>query len=191
MPDGRGNHPRPGFGARPRTPVPDITLELVTNTEGVPSARDLFREYQAEIGVDLSFQDFAAELDSLPGKYLPPRGRLYVVSVQGKTAGCAGLRPFDSTTCEMKRLFVRGEHRGLGLGRLLAGKLIADARSIGYERMVLDTLPSMGRAQLLYRSLGFTDITPYRHNPVPGAKYMELQLKDSPGAVVMPDVPLH
>lgn len=157
---------------------PDITLHLVADPGQSSVARALFREYQAEIGIDLSFQDFSAEVASLPGGYAPPRGRLYVVNVDGEPAGCIALRPRTGDVCEMKRLFVRARYRTLRLGRLLSEQLIADARSMGYARMVLDTLPSMQRAQSLYRSLGFKAIDPYTFNPVEGAVYMELKLND-------------
>ena len=138
--------------------------------------RDLFREYQRELGVDLGFQDFEAELAGLPGAYAPPRGRLLLARRADEVAGCVALRPLADGDCEMKRLYVRNEFRAAKLGLLLAARLIAEARALGYRRMCLDTLPSMARAQRLYESLGFRDIAPYRFNPVPGTRYMELML---------------
>jgi ribosomal protein S18 acetylase RimI-like enzyme len=153
-----------------------IELQLVIDPTRVSVVQELFREYQAEINVDLSFQDFDSELDSLPGVYSPPRGRLYVATVDSVPAGCIGLRPLKDDRCEMKRLFIRPQFRGLKLGRFLSERVIDDARAIGYTSMVLDTLPSMRQAKALYRSLGFREIAPYRFNPIPGTAYMELVL---------------
>jgi ribosomal protein S18 acetylase RimI-like enzyme len=138
--------------------------------------RVLFREYQASLGIDLAFQGFEEELAALPGHYAPPSGRLYVAIVDGRPAGCIGLRHFDDGRCEMKRLYVRPGYRGLAIGRLLATRVVTDARAIGYTAMLLDTLPSMETAQRLYRSLGFQDCEPYRFNPVAGTRFMRLGL---------------
>ncbi len=138
--------------------------------------RVLFREYAESVGVDLCFQGFEQELAELPGDYVPPRGILLLGLVDGRSAGCIGVRPFQADTCEMKRLYVRPAYQGRGCGLLLAQRAIEWATSAGYSRMVLDTLPSMATAQRLYESLGFVDIPPYRFNPVPGARYMALRL---------------
>jgi ribosomal protein S18 acetylase RimI-like enzyme len=138
--------------------------------------RELFREYQHELGVDLGFQGFDAELASLPGAYAPPRGRVLLAEQAGAAAGCVALRPLSGHDCEMKRLYVRPAFRAARLGLLLAERLVAEARTLGYRRMCLDTLPSMGRAQQLYERLGFRDIAPYRHNPIAGTRYLALEL---------------
>ncbi len=134
--------------------------------------RAILREYAAWLEVDLCFQNFERELEELPGDYAPPRGRLLIAA----GGGCVALRPIDEETCEMKRLYVRPEHRGSGLGRRLALAIIEEARAIGYRRMRLDTMPKMGSAQGLYASLGFRDIAAYRYNPEPGARFLELDL---------------
>jgi ribosomal protein S18 acetylase RimI-like enzyme len=139
--------------------------------------RVLFREYAAGTGVDLCFQDFPRELLELPGEYVAPMGVLLLARVGGAAAGCVAAHRWDEGACEMKRLFVRREFRGLKLGYALANEVIARSRAAGYHRVLLDTLPSMGEAQVLYAKLGFREIAPYRFNPIPGAKYMELVLK--------------
>jgi len=140
-------------------------------------ARELFVEYSESLGVDLCFQGFAEELASLPGEYARPTGRL-ILALDGEHAvGSGALRRIDDRVCEMKRVYVRPTVRGRGVGRLLIDALIEMAREIGYERMRLDTLPSMTQAKAIYRSLGFKEIAPYRINPVPGALFLELDLR--------------
>jgi ribosomal protein S18 acetylase RimI-like enzyme len=155
-------------------------MEIVQaqSSQAVQHARELFQEYAAWLGISLCFQNFDQELAELPGEYMPPSGRLLLAQQDGDTAGCVALRKIDEGTCEMKRLFVRPNFRGKGLGRRLTESIIKEARQIGYERMRLDTLPGwMDRAVAMYRSLGFRDIEPYYHNPVAGAAFMELLLK--------------
>ena len=145
--------------------------------EDLPAVRDLFLEYAGSIGIDLSFQGFDAELASLPGKYAPPHGTLILARKDGEPCGCVALRPIDDGTCEMKRLFVRPEHRGLKVGVELVRRLIEAAEARGYRAMRLDTLQTMSRAAALYQSFGFRDIEPYIYNPVPGARFMERALQ--------------
>ncbi|MDQ6892629.1 MAG: GNAT family N-acetyltransferase [Acidobacteriota bacterium] len=144
--------------------------------EEIAEVRTLLLEYQASLDVDLGFQGFAHELAALPGSYSPPSGRLLLARVDGLACGCIGLQPISSEVCEMKRLYVRPACRGSGLGRLLAARVLEEARAIGYRRICLDTLPSMTRAAAMYEAMGFEEIPPYRHNPVPGTRFMALSL---------------
>jgi GNAT superfamily N-acetyltransferase len=146
------------------------------DAERLAAVRELFREYADSLGVDLSFQDFESELAALPGDYGAEGGLLLLAEVDGGAAGCVALRSLGDGVCEMKRLYVRDEFRGHGLARALVHTLVQRARRLGYRRMRLDTLPSMRAARSLYESLGFLPIAPYRHNPVPGATFWELDL---------------
>jgi ribosomal protein S18 acetylase RimI-like enzyme len=142
----------------------------VATSADVDRVRALFREYADGLGVDLAFQDFDSELGDPLGFHE------LVLLADGAAAGCVALRRIDQETCEMKRLFVRPEGRRSGLGRALAEAVIAHARARGYERMLLDTLPSMTAARNLYASLGFRETDAYRYNPVEGTSYLELVL---------------
>ncbi|MGZ7031127.1 MAG: GNAT family N-acetyltransferase [Thermoanaerobaculia bacterium] len=143
-----------------------------TTPDDVAAVAALFREYAASLGVDLGFQHFEEELAAMPGDYAPPRGRLLLA----RDLGCVALRPFSADVCEMTRLYVRPAGRGSGLGRLLAERIIEEARTIGYRAMRLDTLPMMATARAMYVSFGFREIAPYRFNPIEGTKYFELEL---------------
>ncbi len=156
---------------------PGWRLHRATSAEHWAAARRLVEEYADALGTDLSFQDFQHEIESLPAQYGPPDGCFLLAEHEGTVVGCGALRRFAEGTCEMKRLYVAPRGRGTGIGRALAQALIAEARTLGYGRMVLDTLPSMHSAQRLYASLGFRPIAPYRHNPVPGASFLELVLR--------------
>jgi ribosomal protein S18 acetylase RimI-like enzyme len=139
-------------------------------------ARILFREYAEQVDAPCCFATFAAEVASLPGEYAPPAGRLLLARRNGQAAGCVAMRRLDAGRGEMKRLYVREAFRGDGLGRTLAGVVIAAAREQRYARLMLDTLPKMGEAIALYRSLGFRETGPYSAEPTPGAIFFELRL---------------
>jgi putative acetyltransferase len=154
-----------------------VRLLQAQSTNDICLARELFEEYAAGLGINLCFQNFDKELAQLPGEYAPPNGRLLLAFEEKQLAGCVALRTIGEGACEMKRLFVRMEFRGKGLGRMLTESIIGEARLIGYERVRLDTFPDkMDRAVAMYRSLGFREIEPYYHNPVAGATFMELSL---------------
>lgn len=147
----------------------------------IAQARELFLEYAESLGFSLCFQNFDQELAGLPGDYACPDGRLLLAEYDGQLAGCVALHKLaiqnEDGICEMKRLYLRPQFRGKGLGRAVADRIIDEARQIGYRRMRLDTIePVMKDAVAMYRKLGFREIAPYRKNPIAGALYMELQL---------------
>lgn len=153
-----------------------IDIIEANTDELVAKAKELFQEYSESLGFDLCFQNFDQELNDFPGQYSSPEGRLYLAVSDNQPIGCVGLRYFVNGICEMKRLYVKPHSRGKKAGRLLAEAVINAAKHIGYEYMRLDTLPSMESANYLYKTLGFKQIEPYRHNPIEGAIYMELNL---------------
>jgi putative acetyltransferase len=159
--------------------TPSIVLRQVDDAL-VATARTLFREYAATIGVDLEYQGFSAELAGLPAPYLPPQGALFVAFVDDAIAGCAALRRHDARSGEMKRLYVRDTYRGLGLGARLVGAIVDAARTAGYAALRLDTLASMTAAQALYRRLGFVETAPYGDAHLPGTRFYTLALTPNP-----------
>jgi putative acetyltransferase len=165
----------------PSTLGPDMAVVQAATREELLWARELFLEYQADIGVDLCFQGFEAELAQLPGDYAAPYGALLLATVDGVPAGCCALRPLleaDYTNAsEMKRLFVRRAYRGFGLGRQLVEQTLTLARQAGYDHVLLDTLSDMEAARVLYQELGFVEIPPYYHNPLLGTHYLKASLR--------------
>ncbi len=155
-----------------------IRIKMAESAVEIESARVLFREYEKWLGLDLCFQGFEEELSALPGKYSPPEGRLYLAFLDESPVGCIALRKIGPGVCEMKRLYLREAARGRGVGAALIGRIIDDARTIGYEKMRLDTFPpKMGKAVRLYTENGFYEIPPYYENPHHGVLYMELDLR--------------
>ncbi|GAB2897779.1 GNAT family N-acetyltransferase [Paralcaligenes ginsengisoli] len=156
-----------------------MEIREANTPEEIRAAAVLFEEYAASLDIDLAFQDFAAEVALLPGAYAPPSGALLLAWDGDVTLGCVALRPFEPPAiAELKRLYVRPAGRGRAVGSRLSQAAIARAKQLGYERVRLDTLPSMLAAQRLYGSLGFHEIAPYRFNPVEGTRYMELLLQE-------------
>ena len=153
-------------------------IEYIHNPSGpgLEDIKQLFREYVKWLALDLSFQDFEKELETLPGKYAPPDGAVILAADDGAPAGCVALRKIDNDTCEMKRLFVRESYRGSGIGRELVKRIIRESVTRGYKKMLLDTLESMKSARKLYEDAGFKVRDPYYHNPLEGAVFMELDL---------------
>jgi len=154
-----------------------LTIIPASTSAQIAQARELFLEYASSLGFSLCFQNFDKELAALPGDYAPPEGRLLLAVYDNQLAGCVALHRLEPVICEMKRLYVRPQFRGKGLGRALAEHLIAEARQMGYRRMRLDTVePMMKDAVAIYRRFGFREIPPYRENPIAGALCMELDL---------------
>lgn len=154
-----------------------LQISHIRNDDDVVTVREMFREYEDKMGLDLCFQGFEAELASLPGSYAEPNGRLLIATSDGQVAGCVALKKVDQETCEIKRLYVREEFRGQRIGIALIERLIKDSREIGYKRIRLDTFPPiMSKAVELYRSYGFREIDPYTTDPHPDLLFMELTL---------------
>jgi putative acetyltransferase len=157
--------------------VKGLTYAQAESPERIAQVRELFLEYAQSLGFSLCFQNFDKELAELPGDYSPPEGRLLLAEFEGRLAACVALHKLDSGICEMKRLYLRPQFRGKGVGRALAERIIGEARQIGYQRMRLDTVePVMKDAVAMYRKLGFKEIPPYCANPMAGVIYMELEL---------------
>jgi GNAT superfamily N-acetyltransferase len=165
------------------TPAPaGYSIRPAGGPADLEAARTLFLEYATWLAEDLCFQGFEQELATLPGKYAPPDGRLFLACDGDTPIGCIALRRFDADSGEVKRLYVQPAHRGHGVAHALGRAVIAAARAIGYRRLVLDTLERMDDARKLYGGTGFREIAPYYHNPIPGAKFMELVLRDEGNA---------
>ncbi|MGE0351191.1 GNAT family N-acetyltransferase [Hydrogenophaga sp.] len=158
----------------------EISLRSAQFPDDLQTIRELFLDYQAGLGIDLCFQGFETELAELPGAYAAPAGALLLALVDGQPAGCCALRPLPDTdhlnACEMKRLFVRPAFRGFGLGRLLVERILSHGQLAGYTTMLLDTLSDMETARALYQEVGFVEVAPYYHNPIPGAHYLKVDL---------------
>lgn len=156
-----------------------VELKYAAEPELFDEARRLFLEYAETLDVDLSFQNFEEELNALSVRYGPPDGLVILAYVDGRSAGCAALHRLSPDVCEMKRLYLRDEYRGLGIGSKLIAKILEEASRRKYRFIRLDTLPTMEKAQKLYESFGFYDIEPYVFNPVPGTRYLEKRLDGS------------
>jgi putative acetyltransferase len=161
------------------------TIEFITpqSPQELQETREIFQQYADQLGVDLCFQNFAQELQTLPGDYAPPQGALLLARVDGRVAGCCALRALPQSdyvgAAEMKRLYVKPEFRGLGLGRQLAIAILDAARVAGHNCVLLDTLDDMEAARTLYEDLGFEEVPPYYHNPIAGAHYLKVDLAHS------------
>jgi GNAT superfamily N-acetyltransferase len=153
-------------------------LKIIEVSSGklIEQVHEIFTEYERDLGIDLEFQNFQEELESLPGGYAPPEGTLLLAYFRGKLAGCVALRNLAEKVCEMKRLYVRKQYRAKGIGKALSKRIIEAAKKAGYTHMRLDTLSHMKEAMGLYLSLGFREIDPYRYNPFKNAKFFELDL---------------
>jgi putative acetyltransferase len=184
----------------PLADAPAVVLMTPDDAHELDAARSILRDYAASLHIDLCFQNFEQELVALPGDYAEPRGALLLALVDTRdtaarpgapplarangglahVAGCCALRPLDTadypTAAEMKRLYVRPEFRGMGLGRQLAEAILDAARGAGYACVLLDTLDDMESARALYEDLGFVEVPPYYHNPIAGSHYLKVEL---------------
>ena len=158
----------------------NIRTLTANDSEALEQVRQFFRNYAGWLGVELCFQNFDQEMASLPGAYSAPQGRLFFAEVDGRPAGCVGVRPLPDSdgVCEMKRLYVTPEERGHGVGAALAMAAIKAAKEIGYRKLMIDTLPSMRMAVKLYRELGFTEAPSYYQTPVEGTMFLSLDLEN-------------
>lgn len=141
------------------------------------TAVQLFREYASQIGVDLEFQNFTKEIENIEGKYSRPKGALLIARNENNVSlGCCAIRELEASICELKRMYLRKEARGLGIGKNMLSKSILIGKELGYQKMRLNTLPTMDSAIALYQRMGFYEIEPYRFNPIKGTKYFEIEL---------------
>lgn len=154
----------------------NINIIKVNSKEQIKIIKSLFIEYSKELRFELDFQNFNNELEQLPGNYAEPEGVLLIAYYGNSVTGCVGLRQFEQDICEMKRLYVRQEFRGKGIGIKLSENVISEAKKIGYKKMRLDTISYMKEAIGIYKKIGFYEIEPYRHNPFSDAIFMELIL---------------
>jgi putative acetyltransferase len=141
-------------------------------------AKKLFQEYSDSRLGDPALTDFPMEIAQLPGAYAAPNGCLLLAYHESQPVGCVALHRWSEGIAEMKRLYVQPRKRGMGIGKLLVERVIAQAMMMGYLQLRLDTIPGMDKAQALYRAMGFKEIPPYRHNPNKGTLFFELQLSD-------------
>lgn len=155
----------------------NIKITKLTKAD-IEKTKELIREYLKWIDLDLTFQNIDEELDNFPEKYEEPAGAFYIAKDGINVIGCIGLRKIRAKICEMKRLYVKDEYKGLGLGKMLIRTIIEEAKKKGYEKMRLDTLPKMQTAQKLYQEFGFVEVTKYTVNPVDGAVFMEKLLRE-------------
>jgi ribosomal protein S18 acetylase RimI-like enzyme len=153
-----------------------ITIQKIVSAEDLEAIKALFREYEKFLGVSLCFQNFEEELASLPAKYAEPDGSIFLAKVDGASAGCVALWKLEEGVCEMKRLYVKPDFQGLGLGKKLAQIIMEEARRKGYKKMKLDTLRRLVSANRLYKSLQFTETIPYNYNPEDDVAYFEKDL---------------
>ena len=154
----------------------DLEIRIAESIVDVAVVRQLWREYWESFGLSMDFQGFGQELEGLPGVYGVGGGVLLLAIYEDEPAGTIALRRLDRTSGEVKRLYLRPQLRGHGLGRRLLEAVIERARLLGYESLYADTLPVMTDALILYERLGFERVQAYSSAPTPGAIYMKLEL---------------
>ena len=155
-----------------------ITIEPVRNNTDLEDIKILFLVYAESLGIDLTFQNFQTELETLSGVYASPNGELLIArDTDGSPLGCVALRPIQQDgCCEMKRLYVSPNGRGCGLGKRLAVAIINTAKGLNYCEIKLDSLPSMTAALALYGQLGFEPTDPYYYTPLAGTRFLSRKL---------------
>jgi ribosomal protein S18 acetylase RimI-like enzyme len=153
-----------------------VNYKTAETEKDYAEAKELFLEYKISLKIDLCFQKFHVEISDLPAQYSGPTGCIILSCEDDKPFGCVAVRKFEDDTCEMKRLYIPNSYRGKGIGRELAERIISKAKEFGYKKMRLDTLETMAEAISLYKTLGFAEIPKYRHNPIKGVVFMELDL---------------
>lgn len=154
----------------------EIKIQKIGTKEDLEEIKNLFREYAQFLKISLDFQDFESELAKLPAKYAEPEGSILLAKVDDKPAACVALWKLEDGVCEMKRLYVKPEFQGLGLGKKMALSIIEEAKIKGYKTMKLDTLKRLQSANYLYNSLGFSETKPYNYNPESDVAYFEKEL---------------
>ena len=159
------------------------SVSLIPAFDRREELRPLYEEYAAMLlktdpvfKDSLKQQNYDEEIARLEEKYGLPKGRIYLLTVDGETAGCVGMKPSDDTHAELKRLYVRPAFRGQNLGEYMTRTIMDDARKEGYRFLRLDTLPGLKTALKLYRRLGFYEIGAYYDCLVPGTIFMEIEL---------------
>lgn len=153
-----------------------IAIQKIVTKEDLEEIKNLFREYAQFLEISLDFQDFESELAKLPAKYAEPEGAILLAKVDAKPAACVALWKLEDGICEMKRLYVKPEFQGLGIGKKMALAIIEEAKAKGYKTMKLDTLKRLQSANYLYAALGFIETKPYNFNPESDVAYFEKEL---------------
>lgn len=156
--------------------TPTVDLRLAGYPTDTTPLLALIREYMAWLNVDLCGRGLEKELPQFETLFTPPSGLFVLAFVDDVLAGCAGLLALHGRTAEVKRVYVRPAHRGLGLGEALVRRLMALAHTLNVNHLILDAVAPTTHAQLLYRRMGFTETPPYYAHPAPDTRFFEFHL---------------